>query len=169
MMNYQYIEQLLESYFACQTTLQEEQILRSFFMQDESRIPEHLAPYADLFKAMLTEERLGDDFDERLLALIDEPKHVKARTIKMSDRMRPLFKAAAMVAVVLALGQALNLSLHPAHSDFDDVMGLNPAGTETAAPMAGNQKADSLQATADAFSKAERADSLRSDSLLTGL
>ena len=35
-MNYQYIEQLLERYWDCQTTLEEEQILRSFFKQDLS-------------------------------------------------------------------------------------------------------------------------------------
>ena len=40
MMDYKYIEQLLESYFDCRTTLQEEQILRSFFSQED--VPAHL-------------------------------------------------------------------------------------------------------------------------------
>ena len=45
-MNYQYIEQLLERYWDCQTTLEEEQILRSFFKQED--VPAHLMPYGVL-------------------------------------------------------------------------------------------------------------------------
>ena len=34
-MDYKYIEQLLERYWNCDTTLEEEQILRTFFSQKE--------------------------------------------------------------------------------------------------------------------------------------
>ena len=46
-MDYKYIEQLLERYWQCETTLQEESILRSFFSQDE--IPAELEQYKALF------------------------------------------------------------------------------------------------------------------------
>jgi hypothetical protein len=46
-MDYKYIEQLLERYWACETTLQEEAILRAFFSQEE--IPEGLRKYQALF------------------------------------------------------------------------------------------------------------------------
>jgi len=34
-MDYKYIEQLLERYWRCETSLQEEEILRLFFSQEE--------------------------------------------------------------------------------------------------------------------------------------
>ena len=42
-MDYKYIEHLLERYWQCETTLQEENILRSFFSQEE--VPVWLLKY----------------------------------------------------------------------------------------------------------------------------
>ena len=107
-MDYKYIEQLLERYFACETSLQEEQILRSFFSQDEQELPESLRQYVPLFRAMQQEDVLGEDFDERILAMIEEqPRVVKAREIPFKKRLMPLFKAAAIVAIILTIGGAL--------------------------------------------------------------
>ena len=122
-MDYKYIEQLLESYFDCTTTLQEEQILRSFFSQED--VPGHLAQYADLFQyeASAKEETLGEDFDQRMLALVAEKdtadKEPQAHVVKMTARptkrqllgklshsFTPLFKAAAVVAMALTIGRA---------------------------------------------------------------
>ena len=104
-MDYKYIEQLLESYFDCRTTLQEEQILRSFFSQED--VPGHLAEYADLFKYEIEakEEVLDDEFDLRMLNLIAQEEKPTARTIKMKTRhFVPFFKAAAVVAITLTIG-----------------------------------------------------------------
>ena len=104
-MDYKYIEQLLERYWACETTLQEENILRSFFSQEE--IPVWLLKYKALFDAAEQKgEPLGDDFDKRILAMTEEQKTVKARTISLTQRLMPLFKAAAVVAIILTLGNA---------------------------------------------------------------
>lgn len=108
-MDYKYIEQLLESYFACTTTLQEEQILRSFFSQED--VPGHLAQYADLFnyETEAKAERLGEDFDERMMACIEakEEKVIKAHIVKLTTRhIAPFFKAAAVVAMALTIGRA---------------------------------------------------------------
>jgi len=106
-MDYKYIEQLLERYWNCETTLEEERILRTFFSQKD--IPVRLLPYRDLFcyeQAETMDDALGEDFDARVLALINEPEPVKARTISMRQRLMPLFKAAAIVAIVLTLGNA---------------------------------------------------------------
>ena len=46
-MDYKYIEQLLERYFKCETSLEEERILRTFFSQKD--VPVTLLPYRDLF------------------------------------------------------------------------------------------------------------------------
>lgn len=108
-MDYKYINQLLERYWNGETSLEEEQILRSFFSQ--ICVPEELAKYRPLFNYEQTEtktDRLGDDFDERIMSMIDEPQEikVKAQPIRISQRFAPLFKAAAMVAIVLTLTQA---------------------------------------------------------------
>ena len=47
-MDYKYIEQLIERYWKCQTTQQEEEILRAFFAQDV--VPASLARYKGLFE-----------------------------------------------------------------------------------------------------------------------
>lgn len=46
-MDYKYIEQLLERYWECETSIEEEAILRAFFLQKE--VPAELARYKSLF------------------------------------------------------------------------------------------------------------------------
>ena len=70
-MDYKYIEQLLERYWACETSLQEEQILRTFFQQAE--VPAHLMPYKAVFDVQQeqAEPTLREDFDVRMLQMVD--------------------------------------------------------------------------------------------------
>lgn len=112
-MDYKYIEQLIERYFDCQTTLQEEQILRSFFSQED--VPARLLQYADLFKyeTEAKEMTLDEEFDTRIIAKIEaEEAKIKAakpttRIFKMPSRhFAPFFKAAAVVAILLTIGGA---------------------------------------------------------------
>ena len=102
-MDYKYIEQLLERYWQGETTLQEEAILRNFFSQPD--IPKHLRTYQPLFD-LEKEEPLGDDFDERILGMIEEEEQPKAKIVTLTSRLMPLFKAAAIVAIILTLGNA---------------------------------------------------------------
>lgn len=120
-MDYKYIEQLTERYFAAETTLSEEQILRSFFEQNHDTLPAELQQYAALFTALQPEEHLGDDFDERLLAMTEEHDTpvVKARVVSLADRLRPLFGAAAVVAILLTLGSAINLSFRNVNKEVE--------------------------------------------------
>ena len=93
-MDYKYIEQLLERYWECATTLEEEQILRTFFSQKD--VPVVLLPYKDLFTYTETEKTdtvLGDDFDARVLSMIEDPAPVKAKTIRLTQRLKPLGNA----------------------------------------------------------------------------
>lgn len=104
-MDYKYIEQLIERYFQCETTLEEENILRSFFAQED--VPVWLLKYQTLFNyETQQDEPLGDAFDERIMALIEQGEPVKARVLTLTQRLKPLFKAAAVVAIVLTLGNA---------------------------------------------------------------
>jgi len=110
-MDYKYINQLLERYWAGETSLEEEQILRSFFSQPN--VPEELKQYRCLFIYEQTEpatDVLGDDFDEQLMSIIERPRPVKARVLTIGQRFAPLFKAAAVVAIILTLSNAAQSS-----------------------------------------------------------
>ena len=110
-MDYKYIEMLLERYWACDTSLEEEEILRAFFSQKD--VPSSLKAYKDLFvyehEAQKT-ERLGDDFDQKMLDMIADEEPAKARTVSLKAKLMPLFRAAAVVAILLTLSTALNQS-----------------------------------------------------------
>ena len=113
-MDYKYIDQLLERYWQCLTTLEEERILRAFFEQED--VPAHLLQWREWFvypQAELQEQGLGDDFEERL---------------------RPLTRAAAVVAIVLTLGNAIQISLDKPRSNKDS----NEEGITENATMAKN-------------------------------
>ena len=122
-MDYKYIEQLLERYWECQTTLEEEAILHAFFAQSD--IPASLLPWRDLFlaEAEMGKAHLDDNFTQRVMEKIAQEsqsmeqgargKEQEAReeaspalTISLSQRLRPLWRAAASVAIVLSIGMA---------------------------------------------------------------
>ena len=128
MMDYNYIEQLLERYWECQTTLEEEAILRAFFAQDN--VPVQLLPYRQLFMAQSEEQkqvRISDDFESRILSIINDEKPVKARTITLSQRLRPLYRAAAVVAIIVTLGTAAQKATEPTDSPYPSQMAKEPA------------------------------------------
>lgn len=120
-MDYRYIEQLLERYWNCETSLEEEEILHSFFAQKD--VPVRLLPYRELFtgQSMHAEEHLDAEFDKRILALTEEKENkgtfsgrkVAAGKVTRLYTLRPFFNAAACVAIVLCLGMAVQqASLH---------------------------------------------------------
>lgn len=108
-MDYKYIEQLVDRYFEGETSLEEEQILRKFFGQEE--LPEHLRQWQPLFCAEveLTTAHLDASFDERILALTGE-YHVKAQPIPLHVRLRPLYRVAAFLAFAVVMGTAVEYS-----------------------------------------------------------
>lgn len=129
-MDYKDIEQLLERYWQCETSLEEETQLRAFF--NGINVPEHLLRYKDLFvyQQFLQEEHLSEDFDARVLAEIETPV-VKARRLTLTARFMPLFKAAAVVAVVLSLG---NVMQHSFFSDVKEIAAADTIGKQISAP-----------------------------------
>ena len=168
-MDYKYIEQLIERYFQCETSLKEEQILRAFFAQSEDNVPSQLRQYMPLFAAMCDDSALDDSFDKRVLAMTSEVPVVKARTISMSQRLQPLFRAAAVVAIVLTLGNAMNLSLRQGTANSDDINYAAYKDTYDDPNMAYDQVEGALQLISEGFSQAMLSDSLRSDSLISEL
>ncbi len=101
-MDYKYIEQLLERYWQCTTTAEEEAILRTFFGQAE--VPAHLLPYKTLFACQQADKqmRLGKDFDRKVLKLVEE-ETVDARPLTWNVRLAPFYKAAASVIIIFTV------------------------------------------------------------------
>ncbi|MBR1801250.1 MAG: hypothetical protein IJ767_07170 [Bacteroidaceae bacterium] len=124
-MDYKYIEQLIERYWNAATTPEEEQILRLFFRQSD--IPQPLLRYKDLFGYEMAEGsiRLGSDFDQKVLAAVDSatPVVVKARHRSWAESLRPLYQAAAAVAVVVLVGIGAQRSFQKDGAAWD----YNPA------------------------------------------
>ena len=122
-MDYKYIEQLLERYWECETSLEEEQILRSFFNQKD--VPARLLQYKEVFSFTEAdkENRLGDDFDARMLAMVEDKPAVEAKHITLWSRFSPIVKAAAAIAIVLTIGSITEKSIlkdmpEPVQSDY---------------------------------------------------
>lgn len=109
-MDYKYIEQLLERYWKGETSLEEEQILRSFFRQKE--LPAHLRHYKALFCFLEDEQAKGmdNDFETRILFEVERPV-VKAARLTMRARFMPLFKAACLIGILFATGTVMQRTM----------------------------------------------------------
>ena len=162
-MDYKYIEQLLERYWQCETTLEEEAILRTFFNQ--SRIPEHLQPYQKLFacERMWQEAKLGEDFDKKILAQIGQAGPVKARKVTWVRRMMPFYKAAASIAIILTLGNAAQNSFRHAETLESDYNYESYQDSYSDPAMAYDQISDALQMVSQSLSEASKQDSVLSE------
>lgn len=157
-MDYKYIEQLLERYWLCQTTAEEEAILRAFFCQEE--VPAGLRKYQALFAYEASEGKaqpLGDDFDARMLAMTEEATPRKAKVVTLWQRLTPLFKAAAVVAVVVTIGNAAQFST----KEEEAGEGINYSSykdTYEDPAMAYDQVEDALQLVSEGMTQAEHTD-----------
>ncbi len=146
-MDYKYIEQLLERYWECTTSLEEENILRTFFRQKD--VPASLLQYKALFTYEQTqkeEEVLGEEFDRKMMEMINEPTTVKARTIRLTQRLMPLFKAAAIVAIILTLGNAAQVAFNqedPYDMNMAEVQ--QPSEGPSVAAVSDSLKVDTLK------------------------
>lgn len=158
-MDYKYIEQLLERYWQCQTSLEEEAILKTFFSQAE--VPAELQPYQALFvgEKMLQDAVLPHDFDARVLSAIEEHETVKARKITLGRRMMPFYKAAASVAIILTLGNTAQKSFY-GQEDGGDYHYENYQESYNDPAMAYDQVAGALQMVSQGLSETMTEDSL---------
>ena len=148
-MDYKYIEQLVERYWQCDTSLEEEAILKAFFSQ--ANVPEHLMPYKSLFagEKMQQEAKLDESFDAQVLERIQEDETVKAKRVSITRRLMPFYKAAASIAIILTLGNAAQNSFRPAEAVENDYNYENY-----------NQISDALQMVSQSLSEASKQDSL---------
>ena len=148
-MDYKYINQLLERYWKCETSLEEEEILRTFFSQDE--LPAELKPYKSLFSYELSEaknEALGEEFDQKMMALIEDEyakKPNKAKVVSLTERLKPLFKAAAVVAIFLTLGNAAQVPFQDNSVNVENVGAIKATRGASVALGGDSTTVDSMQ------------------------
>ena len=145
-MDYKDIEQLLERYWQCETSVEEEATLRDFFAKEE--VPAHLLRYKNLFvyQQVQQEVGLGEDFDTRILAEV-----VKAKRLTLTGRFIPLFKAAAVIAIILSLG---NVAQHSFSGDDGSVLATDTIGKQVTAPsVAISNDVKAEQVLADSLAK----------------
>lgn len=133
-MDYKYIEQLVERYWAAETSPEEETILKAFFSQHD--VPASLQAYAPLFRDLAAEADvvLGDDFDARMLqaaglgsagnAAAPTPV-LTARRVRRPFSLRPLYQSAAAVAVVVLISLGAQRLFSPAQQP-DAAWDYNP-------------------------------------------
>ncbi|GAE17569.1 hypothetical protein IX321_000622 [Bacteroides pyogenes] len=129
-MDYKNIEQLLEKYWQCETSIEEESLLRQFFTQGD--VPAHLLRYKSLFVYQQIQRNVGlsKDFDTRILAEV-EPPVVKARRLTLTARFMPLFKAAAVVVLFLSLG---NIAQHSFTGEDRGILAVDTIGRQVTTP-----------------------------------
>lgn len=146
-MDYKDMEQLLERYWRCETSPEEEETLRDFFRNEA--LPEHLARYREWFvyQQLQRQEGLDESFDARVLAQLDAAPVVKAKRLTLRRRLAPLWKAAAAVVILLSLGNVLQ---HSFPLNEGSVLATDTIGEQTGAPsvaISNDMKAE--QALAD--------------------
>ena len=161
-MDYKYIEQLLERYWQCETSLEEESILQTFFAQKE--VPTEFLKYKGLFSLPMEEKQenvLGADFDKKVLAAIkEEGSHVKVKAIRVSlrERLMPLFKSAAVVAIILSLGGAAQFQFGK-NGSTDEINYADYKDTYKDPAMAYDQVEDALELISEGFCQSAEGDS----------
>lgn len=129
-MDYKFIEQLLERYWECQTTIEEEEILRNFFNQEN--IPASLLQYKPLFvyeSQSKKQDTLDDSFDEQILNELGLNQSLR---MTIFQRLTPLFKAVAVVCFFITIGAVVENSLsYDEHTSKSQSVAANQKDTIT--------------------------------------
>lgn len=171
-MDFKYIEQLLSAYWRCETTPEEEAVLRAFFRQAD--LPPQLARYRSLFvyEDQAAGEHLGADFDERMLALVEQAKPSttptpQVRAVRRHFNLRPFARAAAVVAVVLTIGNAAQHQFGQKESEAPDYNYATYKDTYTDPQVALDEVSSAIKALRVAAPAATPADTALAGKALT--
>lgn len=105
------IELLLERYWSCVSTLEEEEELKQFFNSDS--IPDHLKEYAGLFRYFDQEKQTGNLDQSFDLELIDKIRNEKAAAGKSRRMVFNYLKVAAAIGIVMITSFFFRKNLSP--------------------------------------------------------
>ena len=157
------IEQLLERYWKCQTSVEEEERLRRFFVDGD--VPPHLQRYKSWFVYQERQQdlRLGADFDTKVLSQIAESFTVKAKRITLFERFKPMLRAVAVVAVMLMLGNVMRHSFSDGEegkTDFPATAG-EQVRQEAPAVVASDNREGEQHVLADSLVTVKKAEALK--------
>ena len=141
-MDYGRIEKLLQKYWNSETTIEEEEELRLFFIKGGEEMPEHLSRYASLFVFQQTEKKMGltDSFDEKILRQIERGQGRSRMWLTLGRRLAAVF--------VLFIGMGL------LYRHMDRIQKPEPA--------------DTYQNPAEALAQVEKTLMLVSDKMMQG-
>ncbi len=105
-MDFQKIETLLERYWACETSLEEERFLKDFFAGNN--IPQSLSEYAPFFtwKQENAALQAGEGFSRQIEQKLQNPERKKQPVIV--KYFYPTLKIAASVLIVVTVGLGIH-------------------------------------------------------------
>ncbi len=110
-MNIKEIEDLLEKYDAGDTSLQEEKLLREYFLNSD--VPDHLKSHKQMFSLFVRESRQeisNPDFDQKITSLLSESM-VNTPVIKMHHhKSRFIFITSIAASILILIGLFFTLS-----------------------------------------------------------
>jgi hypothetical protein len=98
------IKVLLEKYFEAMTSLEEEQLLFSYFSGDG--IAEELEPYRKHFSLLQAGREplpVNKDFEDRILSLLEVPEEIELPVAGRKIRLLPRIAAAATIALLIGV------------------------------------------------------------------
>ncbi|WP_294083641.1 hypothetical protein [Proteiniphilum sp. UBA5384] len=100
-MNREKIDSLLEKYWNCETSVQEEEELQRFFSYGD--VPEELGQYIPLFSYIRNEQSvtLSNNFNEKLQQALETQSKKRYITIRI---FTPLLRIAVSVLLLIAVG-----------------------------------------------------------------
>lgn len=102
MKDYKHIEKLLDRYWQCETSVEEEKMLQDFFLNEQD-IPPHWMQYQShfVYRNEKQAEKLPDDFEREILNRINaKPKRF---------HLRQAMAVAASIAILIGIGFTTHL------------------------------------------------------------
>jgi hypothetical protein len=105
MENIKEIRKILDRFYAGETTLEEERILKEYF--SAARVPEELLPERDIFRSLESasnEVEIPDTLDQKIINVIDQQEKKVVRTRRISVFALSGLAAGLLVVIALYLG-----------------------------------------------------------------
>ncbi len=104
--DYEHIDELLEKYYECETTLEEEKYLNDYFASDNVA-DNHKILIPQFIYIKNDESKLSDTFDAKIMELLN---HQEKKPIRLSFFSGNYWKYSAAAVIVVGIGMAYFLS-----------------------------------------------------------